>query len=211
VERGPGEGFAPRPLGAWEGRWIEAIDAFAARYPADADGASMLYAAGYRLYENNHFDRAAGYFRRVIEQDPRGPDARRAADLTLDGLAILEDWGRLAEAGAAFLATEGLGDAASRAEVAGVVEGARLKQIDGDLAAGGDRGAAGRAYVAFADAWPESERAEIALYTPLEVEAASFEVLDAITLRVLAAEGAVDREDEDALLWDSSHLLVPAR
>ena len=162
-EPGTPDGLAPIPLEEWEQKHLEALDRYVALYP---DGPKVQFAqfkGAWLLYHHNEFAQAAPRFRVVIAQDPKSQEARYAANLILDSLALVEDWATLEETSLAFHQQEDLGDQAFKEQVFEVHERASFKGIEADRERSGDDLAAARSLVSFVEAFPDSEVADLAL------------------------------------------------
>ncbi len=156
-------GTDPVPLGAWERREIDAIDAFLRTYGGDRTLA-MTYRAGWILYQKNHFREASERFRVVMAQAPRSREAEQAADLILDSLALVQDWEALAATAKVVAETPELGSDAFRASARAIYEKARFKQIEARFARDGDTIAAAGGALAYARELPSSPVADLALH-----------------------------------------------
>lgn len=143
-------------------RFVAATDRFLARFPADPDALGMGYEAAFRLYQAERLDEALPRFAAVIDRAPRSEQATLSAELTLDVLVIREDWDGLVRMADHFATHPQLGDAAFRTEVRAVAERASFKQIE--VTAATDAPAAGRAWLAWGQAHPDSELALSALH-----------------------------------------------
>lgn len=142
-------GNAPAALTEWEQKQLAALDLYVAYYD-DAKVKPMIYTSAWLLYQKNQFAAASERFTRVIQMDPSSREAEQAANLILDSLALVEDWGALERSAKVYSETEGLGSAAFRKEVRGVYANARFKGIEARLAADGDKVGAARAWLAYA-------------------------------------------------------------
>jgi len=131
-------------------------------YPGDKTRA-VLYKIAYRLYERGQLAEATPYFKQVIALDPASKDAEQAANLILDSYVQVSDWEHLVDVARAFRDQQGLGSAAFKADVARIYENARLKQIETGVAARGEHRAAGDAFLVFAQEFPSSANADLAL------------------------------------------------
>lgn len=155
--------FAAKQAGD-DARFVAAVDTFAKLWPSDAKTPKMQYQAGYRLYQADRLDDAALRFRAVIAAVPGSADAEQAAQLLLDGYTLRKDWAGLAEAAEAFAADPRLGSASFRADVAGIAQNARFRQIEADHTRTGDDLTAARAALRYAATWPAGPNAELALH-----------------------------------------------
>lgn len=157
------EGAAPVALSAWDERLLAALDQYTALYEGPKATAA-IYEAGWLLYHRNHLRDAAARFDRVIALDPRAKEAELAAGLVLDGLALQGDWEALRDQARVYRDQPKLGSAAFKAEAQATLEDASMKLVEARLAKDQDRAAAGRAYLAFAEAYPKSRHADLALH-----------------------------------------------
>ena len=123
----PSRANAPVLLRAWAQKLLLALDQFAALYPDDPRASSVLYRAGYLLYSHNQFSESAVRFRRVIAKDGWTEETEQAANLTLDGLLLSEDWAGLRDTAKAFYDQPGFGSSAFKAEMLEIVERAGAK------------------------------------------------------------------------------------
>ena len=150
-------------LDEWEANYLRALDRYAELYPEGEKRQFALYKAAWLLYHHNDFVKAAERFRVVIALDPRSKEAEYAANLILDGLALVEDWGTLRETALYFFEMDGLGGTTFKQTCANVYERASFKLIEVDREQSGDDVAAADALVAFAGEFPQSDVADLAL------------------------------------------------
>ncbi len=123
----PSRANAPALLSAWAQKLLLALDQFAALDPDDPKVSSVLYKAGYLLYSHNQFSESAVRFRRVIAKDGWTKETEQAANLTLDGLLLAEDWAGLRDTAKAFHDQPGFGSSVFKAEMLEIVERAGAK------------------------------------------------------------------------------------
>ncbi|MBM4397741.1 MAG: tetratricopeptide repeat protein, partial [Deltaproteobacteria bacterium] len=82
----------PKPLPEFETKLVAASDRYIRMAPADApDLTEARFAAAMAYYQYNHFNEAAGGFRRIIATAPDHPNAPDAARLLLSSLHLMRD------------------------------------------------------------------------------------------------------------------------
>lgn len=108
---------APHPLAEWGEKLLRALDQFAALYPDDPKIVNVIYKAGFLLHNQNQFAESAVRFRRVIAMVGWTEESEQAANLTLDGLLLAEDWGALRDTAKAFYDQPGFGPPAWKAQM----------------------------------------------------------------------------------------------
>ncbi|GDX79243.1 hypothetical protein LBMAG42_10540 [Deltaproteobacteria bacterium] len=118
---------APIPLEEWAEKSILALDQFARLYPDDPKASKVIYKSAYLLYNHNHFTESAVRFRQVIAMSGWTKESEQAANLTLDGLLLVEDWAALRDTAGAFYDQPGFGTPAFKAEMLEIVERAGEK------------------------------------------------------------------------------------
>jgi len=153
----------PVEMSDWEKKYLSALDQYYTLYPDDKDTPGAIYKAGYLLYNHNMFRESSERFRTVIGMQPGSRDAMTAANLILDSLAQIKDYEPLRDAAKAFFDQEGLGNQAFKKEVFAIYESASFQLIDENFKKDNDKRKAADAFVAFVDAFPGSEKGDIAL------------------------------------------------
>ncbi len=125
-----------QPLTPVEDGLVHACDAYVALLERtgdkDKDEINVRYQAAVIHYDRNKFVEAASRFGKIIEKWPEERRSQQAADLTMYFLEAKEEWGKLAELSAQFLANKRLvkpGTEFAR-RVTLVAEGSRYKWID---------------------------------------------------------------------------------
>jgi TolA-binding protein len=182
-------GTDPQALSTWEERLLTSVDAYLAQYPEGERSLAFATKAAWLLYHRNHFAQAADRFTRVIAMDPGSEEAEIAADLILDSLALVGETAKLVQTSEAFLAMEELGRPGFRATLEDIHQRARFALIDDLLAQDGDRASAALAFETFAQRYPDSPVAPLALHNAAVHHRAAGEPHGAIR----AATALVDR------------------
>ncbi len=157
-------GTDPLPLSTWDQRLVASVDAYLDLQPEGERSLAFATKAAWLLYHRNHFGEAADRFTAVIGMDPGSEEAEIAANLILDSLALVGETAKLAETAEAFLAMEGLGRPGFQATLRDIHQRARFELIQELLEQDGDRAGAAVAFEAFADRFPTSEIAHLALH-----------------------------------------------
>jgi cellulose synthase operon protein C len=157
-------GTAALALSEWDQRLVDSVDGFLEIQPEGERSLAFATKAAWLLYHRNHFAPAADRFMAVIAMDPGSEEAEIAANLILDSLAMVGDYGKLAETAEAFLQHPGLGRPGFDDTLRGVHERARFRIIESELESSGDRAAAARDFEAYARRFPQGEEADLALH-----------------------------------------------
>ena len=181
-------GRAESALSPWENKQLAALDQYT-RLFTDDKARGALYESGYLLYNRNHLAEAGERFNRVIAMDPRSREAEQAANLILDGFALTEDWVALRDNARFYHDQANLGSSAFKAEVYGIYERASLKVIEVGAAKEPDKGKVGAAYLAFADEFPKSAQADLALHDAAVYFRDAARIDDAIAARTRLVDG----------------------
>lgn len=156
-------GTAPIPLDEWEQRHLGSLTRYAAQYP---DGPKVQFAefkAAWLLYHHNEFAQAAERFQVVIARDPTSQEAMYAANLILDSLALVEDWGTLRSTSRAFHEQADLGGPAFKEDVWEIHERASFQLVESQRLESGDDLQAARDLLAFVEEFPASRVGDLAL------------------------------------------------
>lgn len=159
-----------------------ALETFYETFPHDTKALETQYALGYLHYEHGDLVPAAEWFRATIERDPGSRQAELAANLILDSLVLAEEWVALDETARAFAAQPDLGGVRFKRELAPIVERAAYKRIEAEHPDGGT--VAAHQLVAFADEFPDSEVADLALNNAAVYFEAAPDNAAALTVRV---------------------------
>ena len=182
-------GIEPLPLSTWDQRLVESVDAALALAPAGEHSLAFATKAAWLLYHRNHFAQAADRFRVVIAMDPDSEEAEIAANLIMDSLNLVGDYGKLVEVAEAFLQQPGLGRSGFDDHLRQVHQRASFRVIEVVLDADGDRSSAALAFEAFADRFPTSEVAHLALHNA----AVHYRAVDQRHGAIRAARSMVER------------------
>lgn len=118
---------APIPLEEWAEKSLLALDQFARLYPDDPKVSNVIYKSAYLLYNHNQFRESAVRFRKVIAMSGWTKESEQAANLTLDGLLLAEEWVALRDTAKAFYDQPGFGPPSFKAELLEIVERAGKK------------------------------------------------------------------------------------
>lgn len=153
----------PVEMSDWEKKYLAALDQYTKLYPDDKDTPGAIYKAGYLLYNHNLFKESSERFRTVIAMQPGSRDAMTAVNLILDSLAQIKDYATLRDNAKAFYDQEGLGNQAFKKEVFAIYESASFQLIDDNFQKDNDKAKAADAFMAFVNAFPGSEKGDIAL------------------------------------------------
>jgi TolA-binding protein len=181
--------------------YLAALETFYETFPNDAKALETQYALGYLHYEHGELVAAAEWFRATIERDPGSRQAELAANLILDSLVLAEEWVALDETARAFAAQPDLGGPRFKRELAPIVERAAFKRIEAEHPDGGTTAA--HQLVAFADEFPESDVADLALYNAAVYWEAASDNAAALTVRV-----RLDTEHPDSRFGQENLLQV---
>jgi tetratricopeptide (TPR) repeat protein len=157
-------GTEPSPLDVWSARLVESVDRYLELQPEGDRSLAFATKAAWLLYHHNHFAEAAARFRLVIAMEPGSEEAEIAANLILDALNLVGDYAALAESAESFLQHEGLGRAGFHRQLELIHERARFRVVERALELDGDRGGAALAFEAYAERFPGSELAPLALH-----------------------------------------------
>jgi tetratricopeptide (TPR) repeat protein len=193
-------GTEPLPLSTWEQRLVDSVDGYLALQPEGERSLAFATKAAWLLYHRNHFAEAADRFTAVIALDPGSEEAEIAANLILDSLALVGDYGKLAETAEAFLQHPGLGRPGFDATLRSVHERARFRLIEAALEASGDRAAAASAFETHARSFPAGEAADLALHNAAVHHRAVGDVQGAIRAGMGLIQGYPSSEHRAATL-----------
>lgn len=154
----------------WEQKLIEACDRYAEIAAKDQRLASeeilVRYKAAFIYYDRKHFTEAAVRFGDIILKWPEDPQARKAADLSLNILEIKEEWYELARLSRAFYDNKKLAKPGDKwtQDLERIMQGAQYKYIDlVVLQKEGRKDEAAQMFRDFVKEFPKSEFADRAL------------------------------------------------
>ncbi|MCP4805235.1 MAG: tetratricopeptide repeat protein [Proteobacteria bacterium] len=176
-------GLEPVPFTEWEQNHLVSLDKYVELYPSGPKAQFAMFKSAWLLYHRNEFALAAERFRVVIAQDPGSQEARYAANLILDSLALVEDWATLKTTSLAFFEQQDLGNAAFKKSTWKVHERASFKLIEADRGESGDDVAAANALISFEKTFPESDVGDLALNNAAVWFAAAGQRTDAMSAR----------------------------
>jgi tetratricopeptide (TPR) repeat protein len=170
-------------LTAWEQRFVDACNKYATLYPEDKKVKDMIYKSAYLLYNKYRFEDASKQFQAVIAMDPRSKEAKLAADLILDALAIKENWESLRQTAKAFFDQAGLGDATAKKDFHDIYMNSSFKLIEVNFEKDKDFGKAADGFVAFYNEFPDSAIAAQSLNNAAAYYNKSGRVADSVKVR----------------------------
>jgi cellulose synthase operon protein C len=190
-----GEPAGEEPFAPLEAKLLRACERYLAVVPRAKDEVAIRYKAALLYYDHRRFDEAAKRFGELIVQWPGDPWSQKAADLSMNILEAKRDWLALADLAGRFHLNARLApvDKELWQRTAAVAENARFYFIMDLYQGKKDPAAAAREFLRFADAYPKSKNAAVALHNAIVI-AESADELD----RVIAAGERFVREHPQA-------------
>ncbi|MEQ1564959.1 MAG: tetratricopeptide repeat protein [Myxococcota bacterium] len=180
----------PQSLTEWEQRFVDACNKYATLYSGDAKVKDMIYKSAYLLYNKYRYDDASKQFQAVIALDPRSNEAKLAANLILDALAIKENWDSLRQSSKAFYDQAGLGDAAFKKDTYDIYMNSSFKLVEVSFDKDKDYGKAADGFVKFYEEFPDAAISAQALNNAAAYFNKAGRVSDSMKVRHLLVEDA---------------------
>ncbi len=164
-----GKDYAELPIPAAYQKLAAACERFVKVLPNDPDVVKVKFKEARIFFIHNHFEEAGKRFGEIIERWPNDKLGRLAATFVLEGFNVREKWVELAEYARVILSSKELiRDEQFAREVQDFHEGAKFKQVQA-LEKSGELAQAGQKYRAFADEFPRSKWADLALYNAVVI------------------------------------------
>jgi TolA-binding protein len=160
-----GQDYAATPLTADEQALANACDVLVQVAPKDEDVVKTKFKSARLYYVHNQFEEAAKRFGEIIDRWPQDSLARLGAHSIVQSFNVRKDWKQLNVWARKIRGNERLmAEAKFKKAIEHFVEGASFNEIHEGIERSGDVKATADAYVAFADEFPKSMYAIVALY-----------------------------------------------
>ena len=190
-----GEPAGEESIAPLEAKLLRACERYLEVVPRAKDEVAVRYKAALLYYDHRNYAEAAKRFGEIILRWPGDPWSQKAADLSMNILEAKRDWLALSDLAGRFHQDARLAPVDSELwqRTAAVAENARFYLIMELYEGKKDPAAAGRELLRFADAYPKSKNAAVALHNAIVIAEGADE-LD----RVIAAGERFLREHPQA-------------